>query len=398
MKHDHPGMRIARCALAAGLASLAWSDAYSQPIDPLAHDAIRLQDARNQHVRGRGKKAWYDMSKVDLSGLPPYVPEQTVSGTIRIWGSNYPKDGNLEEYWDRGFRKYHPDVRFDFQLDGGGTGIMALVAGAADIGINVPLGFENILMFERRYSYDPLELHMASGSYNVPGWSNALGIFVNKSNPIGRLTMGQLDGIFGAQRNGGWVGTVWHPEFARGADKDIRKWGQLGLTGEWADRPIHTYGYSLRYSMAIDFSDDVLQGSDKWNEGIKVYANYVKPDGTLFIEADEVRDAIADDPAGIGYEGFKDDLLDKIKMLAIAPHDGGPYIDLTFDTVYHRTYPLLHQINMYVNRRPGKPIDPKVREFLRYVFSREGQGEVARDGKFLPLTAERDAEQLKKLE
>jgi phosphate transport system substrate-binding protein len=70
----------------------------------------------------------------------------------------------------------------------------------------------------------------------------------------------------------------------------------------------------------------------------------------------------------------------------------------TLKSAQDGTYPLHDEVFFYVNREPGKPVDPKVREFIRYVLSREGQGEVARDGKYLPLPAAVAREQLKKLE
>jgi len=93
-----------------------------------------------------------------------------------------------------------------------------------------------------------------------------------------------------AARDGGWAGTNWRSDWARGPEKNIRTWGQLGLTGEWADKPINVYGFSLRYNTATDFSDRVLKSSDKWNENIHGYGNIVNPDGSRYIEADQITD------------------------------------------------------------------------------------------------------------
>src|SRR5260370_22581861 len=204
-------------------------------------DSIEVQKARNQHVQSRGKKAFYSR-KFDLSDLPSYKPEQKITGNIRIWGLNYLGDANLADYWEAGFRKYQPDAKIEWHLPVAMASTSALVTGVADIGANRGLTFTEILQFERVFIYSPLELDMVTGSFDVPGWANAIGIFVNKANPISKLTLKQLDGIFGAARTGGWVGTSWNPQFARGPEGNIRTWGQLGLTGEWADKPIHVYG------------------------------------------------------------------------------------------------------------------------------------------------------------
>ena len=238
---------------------------------------------------------------------------------------------------------------------------------------------------------------MVTGSLNVPGWNYAVGIFVNSDNPISKLTLAQLDGIFGAERDGGYQGTTWNTEIARGADKDIRTWGQLGLTGKWASKPIHVYGDNLRYHIPRTFERLVFQGGDKWNEQLHEYANYKNPDGTNTLEAQEVLDGVAKDPVGIGYSTVAYP-TPHTKVLPIAAKAGGPYVELNLDNVRNRSYPLADEVYFYFDRVPGKPIDPKVKEFVRYVLSREGQDAVQRDAKYLPLTSEIVKAQLRKLE
>jgi len=359
-------------------------------------DSIEVQAARNKHVRDRGKKVFYTR-KFDLNELPEYKPEQKISDVIRIWGLNYLGDANLADYWEAGFKKYHPDARIEWHLPSAMSSTSALVTGVGDIGANRGITFTEILQFERMFNYSPLELDMVTGSFDVPGWANAIGIFVNKANPISKLTMKQLDGIFGAARTGGWVGTSWNPQFARGREENIRTWGQLGLTGEWKDKPIHVYGLNLRYDTSTKFSDKVLKGSDKWNEDLRMYANYARADGTLAIGAQLLMEDLGKDPYGIAYSGIQN-LTPQTKALALAVDDGGPYVEMSMETVWKRTWPLYQRETWILNRKPGQPLEPKIREFMRYVFSREGQEEVVRDGKFLPLTPELVRAQLKKLE
>lgn len=359
------------------------------------HDSFMVQKARTATVTSRGKKVFYT-KQWDLSGLPHYVPEQKVTGTIKFWGSNYITDGNLGKYWAEGFAKYQPGVKLDFELKSAAAAIPGLVAGVADVGIDHKITWKELLVYQRMFNRSPLEISVATGSFNVPGWSNALVFVVNKDNPISHLTLQQLDGILGAERSGGWVGTEWHPEFARGPEKNIRTWGQLGLGGKWADKPIHVYGLNLQYQQATDISQWVLKGSDKWNEHLRMYANYAYSNGTLAIGAKLLFADIGKDPYGIGYGSYSY-LTPDTKVIALARGNSSNFMMPSLETVRDRSYPLHDQIYFYLNRQPGKPLDPEEREFVRYVLSREGQEAVQRDGKYLPLTAKAVREQLEKL-
>jgi len=361
-------------------------------------DALELQRSREKFVKERGVKTFYPADQFDLKDLPPYRPEQKVSGAIRIWGNNYLKDGELAKYWEEGFRKFHPEVKIEWTLPSAADAIGALFSGVADIGATGRrILWSERLAFQRRFNYDVLEIVATTGSYNVAGWSNAIAFFVHKDNPITKLTYNQLDGIFGAERAGGWVDFEWHTDVARGPEKNIRTWGQLGLTGEWKDKPINVYGLNLRYEQSLRIGDPILKGSDKWNEKIQLFANVTGRNGNLATAAQQVMEHLSNDPYGICYSGLMN-MTPQVKPIAIAAQDGGPFIELTIETAQNRTYPLIGESFFYLNRKPGQPIDPKLKEFVRYVLSREGQQAVARDGKYLPLIAEVVRAQLKKLE
>ncbi len=373
--------------LVMALGSLAAGHAQEAPSDnAVVRDALTVQTARNAAVAERGKKAWYHHSW-DLSGLPHYQPKEKVSGKLRIWGNNYIADGKLADYWKEGFQHYQPDVQFEYYLPSSAVGLAAVTTGAADIGMTRKSTFLELLAFQRLHKHDPFEIPAVTGSFNVAGWQPAFAIFVNKANPIQNLTMDQLDGIFGGARLGGWVGTEWHPEFARGTDKNIRTWGQLGLTGVWADKTINVYGVSMRYNSTDLFSNMILHSSDQYVENMRCFANYQKPDGTLIAWFDQMREALDNDPYGINYS-FPNAISPKTKLVAIGAKDGGPFITPSLETVRDHSYPLFSYQYFYVNAEPNKPMDPKVREFLRYVLSQEGQHDVERDGKYTPLTAE----------
>ncbi len=361
-------------------------------------DPLELQHARARGIQDKAHLVHYT-KKFDLSGLPEYKPDGKLSGTIRQWGSNYLADSMLGRYLEDGFRKYHPDVKFADNLKSTFIAMAGLYTKQADL---APMGrkptWDELQAYQRVFNSSPVEIAMATGSYDVAGWTFALNAFVHKDNPISKLTLEQLDGIFGAERDGGWTDNKWDSTVARGPEKNIRTWGQLGLTGKWADQPIHVYAYNLNYHFPRDFAENVMQGGYKWNEKLKEYSNEALPDGSALISAGKLLAAeVGKDPYGITYTGKLYGTA-RVKALALAATEAGPYVAATLDTVQDGSYPLSRHVYYYVNRAPGKKIDPLVREFLRYVLSREGQDAVQRDGKYLPLTAEVVRAQLKKLD
>jgi len=365
---------------------------------------LAMQKARAEGLVSKGKKSYYPADKWDLSDLPAYEPQAKVSGTIRLWGSNYIVDGNLGEYWQKAFQKFHPGAKLKFDMLTTRAAVPSLVFGVSDLGIGRKITTEELQLFQRYKNHDPVEVSIATGSYNVTGWQPAFGIVVSKDNPLTRITMEQLDYIYGAERLGGWIGTDWHPEFARGPEKNIRKWGQLGLTGEWADKDITPYGLNQRYHQAVEISDWILKGSDKWNEKLRIYANYVGdpnkgPNMGFGALKRGLNDDLIKDRYGIAYVASPvgANLPPELKVLELARDEKGPYYAYTYENLRSRSYPLYDEIYAYADRPNGK-VDPKVREFLRFILSREGQAEVQRDGKYLPLTAEVVREGLKKLD
>jgi phosphate transport system substrate-binding protein len=363
-------------------------------------EGLDMQGARAKMMTKRGQTVAYT-KKFDLSALPHYQPRSKVSGTIRAWGSNYITDGMIGGYWEDEFHKFQPGVKFDWRMKTTLAAVPSLIFGVSDLGIGRKITFGEQELFERYTDRRPVEIELATGSFDVPGWQPGYGVVVHKDNPLSQITMEQLDGIFGSERTGGWEGTSWRPNWARGPEKNIRTWGQLGLTGEWADKPINVYGLTLRYHQATEISDRVIKASDKWNERLKIYANFVSKEGAL--ERGMNQD-LAADKYGIGIVAAPTTNLNRgaaqatQKILAVAANTGGPYVPYALDTLYDRSYPLYDRIFAYLDREPGKPMNPAVYEFLRFVLSREGQELVQKDGKYIPLNPDVARAQLKKLE
>ena len=330
------------------------------------------------------------LSSQTSSELPEYQYGPKLSGVIRSWGSD--QMGSLMKLWESGFHKYQPDVYFLDTLKGTATAQFGLHEWVADLALSArkiyPYEFYGVY---RRSLLYPVEIAVASGSYNVPRKSTALAVFVNRANPLRQLTMKQLDGVYGAHRTGGWQDLNWHTEVARAADEDIRTWGQLGLRGEWTSRPIHVYGPPGIYPGGISFFQSrVMGGADTWTESLLEYDDRAK-----------MMEALSKDPYGIAYAALSYQ-TPQTKPLALAEVDAGPFVELSRASAKDRTYPLVR--TAYIYFAPDHPdgsrasIDSKIREFLLYVLSRQGQQDVEREGDYLPLPPAFVAKQRRKLE
>lgn len=318
-----------------------------------------------------------------LSAIPAYEPRNVPPGVIRSWGHVFLKQ--IMAKWEQGFQNYHRDITFSDNLVSSAAAIGALFTNTADLGI---LGREirpiEVAGYNRVMKHKPFPLEVMTGSYANADKSVALGIFVEKANPLNRITFAQLDAIFGS-------------EHLRGERINIRTWGQLGLTGHWANRTINVYTGELDAAPAFYFSQQVMRGSELWNEHLQHFDDIHRPDGTVYEAQQHIVDALAQDPAGIAVSGAGC-RNPGVKLIPVAVNDDGPYINATPEAVEARTYPLARSVWIYTNEGPGHPLDPRVREFLRFIFSREGQELVREENEYLPLTPELAAVQLKKLE
>jgi len=337
-----------------------------------------------------------DAYQFDLSQLPHYVPETQLTGTIRNFGFSL---SGVLPIWEEGFRQYQPGIDFADKFPSGDVAVAGLVAGVSDLG---PQGrdlylVEN-LMFYETFGYYPSAVTVATGGYDAEGTACGLVIFVHKDNPIKSLSMRQLDGIFGSERIAGLDGFRWTLGKGRGADRNIRDWSQLGLPkGE-----IHTYGHGPSGTSAF-FQLRVLGNGDKWNPNYKEYVET----GSKQIGADDpgqvgglqhmLKDELTHDPFGIAWS-IEPQAAGVSGLRAVPISDNGPAIAPTLENFQNRSYPLVRNIYFYFNRKPGQPLDPKIREFIRYVLSREGQEALQKANKYLPLTPELAKLQLESLQ
>jgi phosphate transport system substrate-binding protein len=335
----------------------------------------------------------------ESDGLAPYVPEVQVRQGIRIFGSFL--KGNVEAL-ERGFLKFHPEAEFANNFMTSSEGAMAgLYTSLADL---APAGDDakitDILPFYQVFRYLPLEITVATGGYDQRGTLWAVPIVVNADNPIEGLTLKQLDGIFGEQRTGGWDGIQYTSKYARGPEENIRTWGQLGLGGDWADKPIQTYGYCAP-GFAYYFQRKLFHHSDKWNPNYRQYVEAKQtPHGAVgaAVASERMLEELSRDRYGIAWAALMHTKnYPAVKTVPLAVSDGDPFVPITPSTVRDRTYPLIRDAYFYANCEPGKALKPNVREFLRYILSPEGQQVIDDLGIFSPLPLEVADEQLAKI-
>lgn len=330
-----------------------------------------------------------------------HAPSRAAPAQIRVYGFGM---GGVVEKWEAGFRQLRPETVFDNTLPTSDAAIPGLVTRVADLGVDggEPALTEDLSFFETR-GYHPSQVVVASGAYDLEGRSNGPVVFVNAHNPLTHLTIDQLDGIFGSERNGGLRGFVWTPLDARGPEKNLRTWGQLGLKGKWADKPIQTYGHGPSGTTRF-FQLKVLAGTDKWNPN---YRGYVETGSKQIAPEDRaqqlgarsmLQNELAHNPYGIAWTIMSQAKgIAGIRAIALAPRAGGPAVTPSAASFQARSYPLVRNIYIYFDRAPGKPVEPKLAAFLRYVLSPEGQAMVAAAG-YLPLPPSVASEQLRSLD
>ena len=301
------------------------------------------------------------------------------------------------------FRAKNGQVRLNAYLVNTSQAFAGLVTGQADIGLMGHRQWRNgFIAFERTYGYPPLEIRFASGSYDDPqGTTPGLMFIVNKKNPLAGLTLDQIDGIYGAERTGGWVGTQWSTAAARGPEKNLRTWGQLGVTGELADQPIHLHGSDVTLSNWADLIQrEAFHGGTKWNPDL-----VEAPRADISTKArGKTRDqlileAVESDPAAIGFifQRVINANHGDVKVLPLAAKAGGPFVTPSAPTFFDGSYPLHNGAYLYLNRVPGQPLAVREKEFVRFVLSREGQQIIVANRLFTPLNAEQIKAELAKL-
>jgi len=281
--------------------------------------------------------------------LKAYKPVKGVSGNLKSVGSD--SMNNEMTLWAEGFLKHYPNVQIEIEGKGSSTAPPSLISGTSHFGpMSRAMKGKEIDEFEKKYGYKPTELGTSI---------DMLAVYVNKDNPIKCMSLQQVDAVFSKTRRGGY-------------DKNIRTWGELGLTGEWANRPISLYGRNAASGTYGFFKDNALFGGD--------YKDEVKeqPGSSSVVQG------VASEKGGIGYSGIGYMTAD-VRAVPLSATPGGKCVEASPANAYTGEYPLGRFLYVYVNKKPGADLDPLRREFVKYIFSKDGQEDVVKDG-YYPVT------------
>lgn len=296
--------------------------------------------------------------KVDAK-LPSYKATSGVSGNLNSIGSD--TLNNLMTYWAEGFKKKYPNVNIQIEGKGSSTAPPALIAGTAQLApMSREMKGKEIEDFEKKYGYKPTKIGVALDS---------LAVFVNKDNPVKALSLDEIDAIFSKNHKRGLA--------------DITTWGQAGVTGPLAAKPISLFGRNSASGTYGYFKEHALNKGD--------FKSTVKeqPGSASVVEG------VAKDVSAIGYSGIGY-ATSGVKALALSDKKGGPVYEANYANVLSGKYPLSRMLYIYVAKKPGEPLPKVVEEFMKYALSKEGQQVVVKDG-YDPLPAAVAAKQLQAL-
>ncbi len=323
------------------------------------------EQAESGRQRGRDLPAPEVLQPMLDPALPAFVPrKEKLTGTFKGAASDVLTV--VAQKWFEKFKQYHPGVSLAISPPyAGSLGAIELIKGDLDfVFVSRELKPDDIKGFKEKFGYDPLSVPIMGGSYRHFGALDAIAFYVHKDNPVEKLTFDQIDAIYSTTRHRG--------------GKPIRTWGDLGATGEWADKPIKVWGIKPWNGFEEFVRQRVLSVGDKrgeWREDIS-YEKVVFP----------MAKRVAEDRYALGYSGIA--YIDQpVKVIPVSAGPGKPFEAPTYEGVAAATYPLSRLVFFNTNKAPGKPLNPALEEFLRFILSREGQQIVLDHARYIPLRA-----------
>ena len=324
---------------------------------------------------GRNQPATANSRPVVDPMLPTFRPAYSVE---ELSGSRIMKCSDVLAYichdYIDAFQTIYPNV--DIQLDEpyvGSAGAAELIAGAVDLVMVSREPRPNEYPdFKAAFGYDFTAIPVQGGTYDYFGWLDGMCFIVNKDNPIEYITMSQIDSIFST--------SLYH------CDKASETWGDLGLTGEWADKPIERYAITHWNGFEEFIRIRCLDKRDG-QAASNLYATQGTWREDMHFEKKVFNQAlrIKEDPCGIAYTGIA--YVDEdVKVLPIMLDDG-TIIPCNYESFCNGSWPLARLCYLNYNKAPDGEWDPIVKEFLRFLLSSDAAAICAEQNLYIPLTA-----------
>ncbi|KYN88396.1 phosphate ABC transporter substrate-binding protein [Vibrio cidicii] len=291
--------------------------------------------------------------------LEDYHKVPGVSGNLLSVGSD--TLAGMTTLWVEEFKSLYPNINAQVQASGSSTAPPALTEQTAQFGpMSRPMRLRELEAFERAHGYKPTALRVAI---------DAIGIFVHQDNPVEGLNFPQLDAIFSATLRCGAKGFAGN-------------WTDLGIEAGWAKRNIQLFGRNSVSGTYGYFKKNALCGGDFKNRVNE------QPGSASVVQS------VASTISGIGYSGVGYRVAG-VRLVPIAK-EGTNYIQPTRKNIVTGVYPLSRYLYVYVNKHPSRPLSPIEAEFIRFIYSAQGQALVEKDG-YVSITREFAQNELSKI-
>jgi phosphate transport system substrate-binding protein len=292
----------------------------------------------------------------EIDRYATYAAKPGISGSLKSVGSD--TLNNVMALWAEDFKKFYPAVSIEIEGKGSSTAPPALIAGTAQFGpMSREMRAAESDAFEAKYGYKPTQVRVAV---------DTLAVYVQKDSPVACLSLNQIDGIFSRTRTLG--------------GKEIKTWGELGLTGAYADKAISMFGRNAA-SGTYGYFKEVALGNGDFKDTVKE-----QPGSSAVVQG------VAADKFAIGYSGIGYKTAD-VKAISVSGRDG-VCVEPNEQNAYTGAYPLTRFLYIYVNKNPSSPLDPVRGEFLQYVLSKGGQSSTVKDGYYpMPFAFAREEKQ-----
>ena len=273
-----------------------------------------------------------------------------LDGKIRSIGSS--TLSNLMNRWAEAFKLLYPNVEVDITGGGSGMALAALLENRADLApMSRPMNAKEMNDFQAKFGYPPTRITVAL---------DAIAIYVNKTNPLEALTLTQLDSVFSASHKRG--------------GESIKTWGQLGLSGEWANLEIQPKGPAITHGMYSVFKEMVMENGD------------FRFDLKSELVSTSIVQNVGAEKSAIGFASYFFSSR-RTRPLALSTTKSGPYFLPTQQNCLAGKYPLARFLYVYVNKKPGATLNAATGQFLGFICSKQGQETSAKEGNY-PLNAD----------